>query len=75
MSHYNIAEAKAQLSDLVQRAMAGEDIVIAKDNRPLLRLTPLDTARLPRQPGSAKGQVLHLADDFEAPLDDFASYR
>ena len=55
--------------------MAGEDIIIAKDNRPLLRLTPLDAARQPRKPGSAKGQVLHLADDFDAPLDDFGPYR
>jgi prevent-host-death family protein len=76
MSQYNIAQAKAQLSELVQRALAGEDIVIAKDNRPLLRLTPLaDTARTPRQPGSAKGLIRHLADDFDAPLDDLAPYR
>ncbi|MGQ3053216.1 MAG: type II toxin-antitoxin system Phd/YefM family antitoxin [Roseateles sp.] len=76
MSQHNIAEAKAQFSDLVQRALAGEDIVIAKDNRPLLRLVPLDSARGPRQPGSARGsRVLKMADDFDAPLDDFAAYR
>jgi len=76
MSQYNIAQAKAQLSELVQRALAGEEIVIARDNRPLLRLTPLiDSARTPRQPGSAQGLIRHLADDFDAPLDDFAPYR
>ena len=75
MSQHNIAEAKAQFSDLVQRALAGEEIVIAKDNRPLLRLVPLDCARGPRQPGAAKGRVLKMADDFDAPLDDFAAYR
>jgi prevent-host-death family protein len=75
MNQYNIAQAKAQLSELVQRALAGEEIVIAKDNKPLLRLAPLESARTPRTPGSAKGQVLHWADDFDAPLDDFAPYR
>ncbi|MGY0195662.1 type II toxin-antitoxin system Phd/YefM family antitoxin [Leptothrix sp. BB-4] len=73
--HYNIAQAKAQLSELVQRALAGEDIVIARDNRPLLRLTPIVPARAVRRPGSAATEVVQLADDFDAPLDDFSAYR
>ena len=73
--HYNIAQAKAQLSELVQRALAGEDIVIARDNRPLLRLMPIVPVRGARQPGSAAGEVRHIADDFDAPLDDFSAYR
>ena len=76
MSHYNIAQAKAQLSELVQRALAGEDVVIARDNKPLLRLTPLTAvAGQPRVPGSAGKLVKAIAEDFDAPLDDFAAYR
>lgn len=76
MSHvFNIAQAKAQFSELVQRALAGEDVVIARDNKPLLRLTPLNPVRAPRQPGSAKAVVKFMAADFEAPLGDFAPYR
>lgn len=76
MDHYNIAQAKAQFSELVQRALAGEDVVIARDNKPLLRLVPLQAARSgPRQPGSAKGLIKSIAPDFDAPLDDFAPYR
>lgn len=75
MRQYNIAQAKAQLSELVQRALAGEDIVIAKDNQALLRLTPVDGARTPRSPGSAKALIRHVSDDFDAPLDDFSGYR
>ena len=75
MSHYNIAQAKAQLSELVQRALAGEEIVIARDNRPLLRLTPLNDVRARRVPGTAKAQIRSIAADFDAPLDDFAGYR
>lgn len=70
---FNIAEAKARLSDLVRRALAGEDVVIAKDNRPLVKLVPVGRPAA-RQPGSAKGQIT-IAPDFDAPLDDFADYR
>jgi prevent-host-death family protein len=40
-SQFNIAEAKARLSELLDRASAGEDIVIARSGKPLARLTPL----------------------------------
>ena len=72
---FNIAEAKARFSELVSRAMLGEEVVIARDNRPLLRLVPLQPAGGERRPGSARGQVLHVAPDFDAPLDAFSDYR
>src|SRR4029077_15269042 len=40
-SQFNIAEAKAKLSELLDRALAGEDIVIARAGTPLAKLTPL----------------------------------
>lgn len=46
----NIAEAKAQLSALIDRAAAGEEIVLSRAGRPIARLMPL-AERLPRQPG------------------------
>jgi antitoxin (DNA-binding transcriptional repressor) of toxin-antitoxin stability system len=75
MQQYNIGEAKAHLSELVQKALLGEEIIIARDNKPLLRLTPIETPRGARQPGSGKGQLLHMADDFDATPEDFADYR
>jgi len=56
MSTFNIAEAKTHFSQLVQKAMLGEEIIIAKDNTPVLKLVPLDKPKRPRQPGSGKGQ-------------------
>lgn len=70
---YNVAEAKARFSELVKRAMAGEAVVIAKDNKPVLRLVPVHAPGRRRVPGSAKGQIW-IAPDFDAPLDDFADY-
>lgn len=46
----NIAEAKAKLSALLDRALVGEDIVIARAGKPLARLVPV-TMLTPREPG------------------------
>ena len=71
-SHYNVAEAKAHFSTLVRQALQGEEVVIARDNKPLLKLVPVGVQA--RKPGSAKG-VVTLAADFDTPLDDFSGYR
>jgi antitoxin (DNA-binding transcriptional repressor) of toxin-antitoxin stability system len=67
-AQYNIAAAKANLPSLVRETLAGADVIIARDNKPLVRLVPLTGGR--RAPGSAKGQIT-MAADFDAPLDDF----
>jgi len=74
MAKYNIAQAKARFSELVDKAMAGEEVVIARDHKPLLKLVPLQNHSRPLRPGSARGRIW-LADDFDAPLDDFKEYR
>jgi prevent-host-death family protein len=70
---FNIAQAKAQFSELVRRALAGEDVIIAKDNKPLLRLVPLEGARQPRKPGSAKVKI-RMSPDFDHTPPDFKDY-
>ena len=73
MAHFNVAEAKARFSELVQRAISGEEVVIARDNRPLLRLVPLSVPGGKRKPGSAKGRVF-MAPDFDRTPKDFEEY-
>lgn len=70
----NIAEAKAHFSELVQRASMGEEVVIAKDNRPLVKLVPIRPAKGKRQPGSGKGQILWMAPDFDETPRGFEDY-
>jgi prevent-host-death family protein len=73
MTQFNVAEAKARFSKLVQKAVSGEEVVIAKDNRPLLRLVPLGAPAGKRKPGSARGRVW-MAPDFDRVLEDFEDY-
>jgi prevent-host-death family protein len=70
---YNIAEAKARLPSLVRETLSGAEVIIAKDNKPLVKLVPLAGGRW--KPGSARGQVLYMSPDFDAPLGDFEDYR
>jgi prevent-host-death family protein len=63
----NLYEAKTKLSQLVERAAAGEEIIIAKAGRPLARLVPLAKRTTPRPLGLYAGQV-RVGPDFEDPL-------
>lgn len=74
MSKFNIAEAKTKLSGLVQRALLGEEVIIAKDNKPLIKLVPLKPPLRKRKPGSGRGQILRMSPDFDAPIPDFQDY-
>jgi len=74
MKQFNIHEAKARLSELIQKAMLGEEVIIARDNRPVAKLVAFRPAKRRRKLGSAKDKILYIAPDFEAPLDDFKDY-
>jgi prevent-host-death family protein len=69
MPTVNIHEAKTHLSRLLERAMAGEDIVITKAGKPLVRLTPVTGAPVRRVIGTAKGDFV-VPEDFDSPLPD-----
>ena len=73
MSKFNIAEAKTHFSELVQKAMLGEEIIIAKDNKAVVKLVALTPSRQSRKPGSAKGQIW-MSPDFNATPKDFKEY-
>ena len=71
----NTHEAKTHLSKLLERAAAGEEIVIAKAGRPIARLVAYRQPDEPRRPGLWAGQVW-LADDFdETPADLVAAFE
>lgn len=69
MQQVNIHEAKTQLSKLIDRTSAGEEIVIAKHGKPVARLVPYLQAVTKREPGSLRGKI-KISKDFDAPLPD-----
>lgn len=73
MQQVSLQEASTQLSRLVDAAIRGEVILITTDDNQTIRLLPIANPKQPRQFGSAKGQIW-MADDFDAPLDDFREY-
>ncbi len=72
MTKVNLYEAKTQLSKLVDRAAAGEDIVIAKNGTPVAVLVAPDKVqrRIPEF-GFLKGQMPHIADEQWAEGDEY----
>ena len=69
METVTIRKAKADLSRLIARACRGEDIVIARGKKPVVRLVALRDAQGNRKPGAWAGKVSYTPDAF-APLTD-----
>lgn len=67
MTSVNVHEAKTNLSKLLQRVAAGEEIIISNRGVPVARLLPFPRASGHRQLGFEKGRA-RIADDFDAPL-------
>ncbi len=63
----NLYDAKTRLSELVEAASEGEEIIIAKAGRPLAKLGPVDASRKPVRLGLMKGMI-RIGEDFDAPL-------
>ena len=73
MGTFNVADAKSRFSELIKKAMVGEEVIIAKDNKPVVRLIPFTPASKARKPGSAKGRTW-MSPDFDATPGDFEDY-
>jgi prevent-host-death family protein len=67
----NISEAKAQLSALIERVMAGEEVIIGKAGKPVARLIKYQREVEQRRPGALRGQI-KIAEDFDELPDDIA---
>ena len=63
----NVHEAKTHLSRLLDQAMAGEEVIIMRSGRPLVQLTPIQSAPFQRKLGTAQGDFI-VPDDFNASL-------
>jgi len=69
MRQFNIREAKAQLSSLVEIAIAGEEVVIARAGKPMVRLVPMGRESARRKKGLLEGRI-KIGPEFDQPLCD-----
>ena len=69
METVNIRDVKTRLSQLIDRAAGGEDVVISRNGKPLVRITTLIEPKRRVKFGRLKGK-LRIAPDFDAPLPD-----
>jgi antitoxin (DNA-binding transcriptional repressor) of toxin-antitoxin stability system len=67
-----LKEAETMLAKLIVMAAAGEEVIITKDDGSGFKLVPFPVLPRPKF-GSAAG-LIEMADDFDAPLDDFEDY-
>lgn len=70
----SIGEAKANFSDLVRRAEAGEEIVLRRGNHRVARIMPLPEQRRVGGFGAMKDEI-RIRGDFDQSLEDFAEYE
>ena len=69
MEIINVHEAKTHLSRIINRVVSGEEIVIAKAGKPLVKLIPVESPQNPRPLGLDAGKGW-ISDDFDEPLPD-----
>lgn len=74
MKMIDINQALPQMSNLIEQAFAGEEILITK-NKQAIKITCVNQVhQRPPLFGSDKDQIM-IADDFDAPLDEFEEYQ
>jgi len=73
MHAIDLNKAKGRLAELVESALRGEEVVLTKDDQPVVKLVPVAAPKARPLFGSAKG-LITIADDFDAPLEDFDEY-
>jgi prevent-host-death family protein len=70
-----IHQAKTHLSRLIQKASAGEEVIISRSSKPVAKLVPFGEVKGKWQPGSFKGKLLVGPEFFEPlPIDELAAW-
>jgi antitoxin (DNA-binding transcriptional repressor) of toxin-antitoxin stability system len=75
MSTVSIEEASTKLPELIHSLLYGEELIITEKNQPIAILIRSPRTSWPCQPGSAKNKTHWMAEDFDAPLEDFKEHR
>ena len=71
MTEVSLEDAEKQFRRLIEQVTNGEEVVITRDHQPVAKVIRCDHPLKERPLGTAKGQILYIADDFDAPLPEF----
>lgn len=74
MATVTIEEAQANLGELINKLRPGGEMVITRNAEPVAKLVMMTTPMPQRGPGLLKDSILYMAEDFDAPLEDFKEY-
>ena len=74
MKVVKISEAKKKLSRLIKEVEDGDEVVIARGNKPVVKLVLVESEQPKRMIGWAKG-LIRISDDFNDPIEDFDEYQ
>jgi antitoxin (DNA-binding transcriptional repressor) of toxin-antitoxin stability system len=74
MTTVTIHQTKTHLSKLINRVLAGEEIVVLRGRDPVIALKPVRPQQVQRRLNGLPGLIVHMSDDFDAPLADFKEY-
>ncbi len=66
-----VSEAKARLSELIDKALAGQEIIISRAGKPVAVLIAFRKTERPRLPGALRGKI-HISEDFKELPNDLA---
>ncbi|MDJ0735415.1 MAG: DUF2281 domain-containing protein [Nostocaceae cyanobacterium] len=69
----DIVEASKSLPQLIEAVIEGEEVVITRENEPLIKLVLISETKPRPRFGSAKG-LIEISEDFDQPLEDFREY-
>jgi len=69
VKYHTVHEAKTKLSQLIQKACQGEEVIIARGKKPVVKLVPVGESTADRVPGGFEGQISWTEDAFD-PLTD-----
>jgi len=75
MPQIDIAKALNEMAELIDAAINGEEVIITKNNQPVVKLMPISLTKKRRFPlfGSDNG-LIAISDDFDEPLEEFREY-
>ena len=74
MQSMPLDRAEGHLAEIIEKLAPGEEVVLTDNGQPLARLVRTGRTSWPCRAGSAKGKILYVAPDFDAPLEEFQEY-